>query len=161
MGHIQIHKLSGNYVFYVIFSMYIHKISDASPALSAPHTAPQASLASVPLAFAVGSAYRVGCLERLYRRRPSVDSDGSGKLGSAIMPRRAFRAHEARVAPGACGAKVRVAVDGGSGRRVLGRPDRMGGAVDSDGGGAVVIRACQNSLRYLSTPVCDISLLSL
>ena len=63
MGHI--HKLSGNYVFYVIFSMYIHKISDASPALSAPHTAPQASLASVPLAFAVGSTRRVGFLERL------------------------------------------------------------------------------------------------
>ena len=32
MGHI--HKLSGNYVFYVIFSMYTHKNSDASPALS-------------------------------------------------------------------------------------------------------------------------------
>ena len=48
------------------------------------------------------------------------------------------------MALGGCGAKVRVAVDGGSGRRVLGRPDRVGGAVDSDGGGARVIGACQN-----------------
>ena len=46
----------------------------------------------------------------------------------AIMPRRAFRAREPRVAPGACGAKVRVAVDGGFGRRVHGRE---GGAVET------------------------------
>ena len=43
------------------------------------------------------------------------------------------------MALGGCGTKVRVAVDGGSGRRVLGRPGRVGGAVDSDGGGARVI----------------------
>jgi hypothetical protein len=36
--------------------------------------------------------------------------------------------------------------------RVLGRPGRVGGAVDSDGGGARVIGACQNLASSLSTP---------
>ena len=76
---------------------------------------------------------------------------------AACGPTRAFRAREPRVAHGECGAKVRVAVDGGFGRRMLGRLDRMGSAVDSEGGcwmvGQVMIWGRQNLGRYLSTPM--------